>query len=210
MWKKDEMAPSTPNASAQDERAPGRESARRASTPSERATIGPSITIRGEVSGDEDILIQGNVEGSVDLKQHSVTVGREGRVKANITGRVVTVEGRVEGDLIAQEQVVLRSSAHVQGDLTAPRVVLEDGATFRGLVDMGDASPRGGRAAATSGTQSSRETTSSTGSGTSTGSAGSGDTSKDSDKSSSSSSSTKTSSRTDKDTTEKASSRAVS
>ncbi|MCG6956679.1 MAG: polymer-forming cytoskeletal protein [Gemmatimonadetes bacterium] len=201
MWKKDEMEPSTPNASAQDQRVPGRESARRASTPSERATIGPSITIRGEVSGDEDILIQGNVEGSVDLKQHSVTVGREGRVKADITGRVVTVEGRVEGDLIAQEQVILRSSAHVQGDLTAPRVVLEDGATFRGLVDMGDASPRGGRAAATAGTQSSRETASST---------GSGDASKDADKSSSSSSSAKTSSRTDKDTSDKASSRAVS
>jgi cytoskeletal protein CcmA (bactofilin family) len=61
-------------------------------------------------------------------------------VKANISGRVVTVEGEVEGDLRAQEQVILRSSARVQGDLTAPRVVLEDGANFRGLVDMGEAS----------------------------------------------------------------------
>ena len=142
MWKKDEMGPSTPSGSAQDERSSTRESARRSSPPAERATIGPSITIRGEVTGDEDLLIQGNVDGSVDLALQAVTVGREGRVKANITGRVVIVEGSVEGDLKAQEQVILRSSAHVQGDITAARVVLEDGASFRGLVDMGEAAKR--------------------------------------------------------------------
>ena len=112
----------------------------------ERATIGRSITIRGEVTGDEDLLIQGRVEGSVDLKQHSVTVGPEGQVKASIGGRIVTVEGRVEGNLTAQEQIILRKSAWVQGDIAAPRVVLEDGASFRGGVDMGDAT--GGRAGA--------------------------------------------------------------
>jgi cytoskeletal protein CcmA (bactofilin family) len=102
----------------------------------ERAAIGRSITIRGEVTGEEDLLIQGRVEGSVDLKEQAVTVGREGTVKANISGRMVTVEGEVEGDLTALEQVILRSSARVQGDITAPRVVLEDGATFRGGIDM--------------------------------------------------------------------------
>jgi cytoskeletal protein CcmA (bactofilin family) len=91
------------------------------------------------VTGDEDLLIQGRVDGSVDLKQHSVTVGREGEVKANIIGRVVTVEGKVEGNLSADEQVILRASATVQGDISAPRVVLEDGARFRGGVDMGEA-----------------------------------------------------------------------
>jgi cytoskeletal protein CcmA (bactofilin family) len=104
----------------------------------ERATIGRSITIKGEVSGDEDLLIQGQVDGSVNLKQQTVTVGKEGRVKADITGRVVTVEGEVEGNLKAEEQVVLRSSARVQGDIVAPRVVLEDGGVFRGGIDMGD------------------------------------------------------------------------
>ncbi len=108
-----------------------------------RATIGRSITIRGEVSGDEDLLIQGRVDGSVDLKQHAVTVGPEGEVKASITARLVTVEGSVEGDLRAEEQIILRSSARVQGDLTAPRVVLEDGARFRGGVDMGEDDDRG-------------------------------------------------------------------
>jgi cytoskeletal protein CcmA (bactofilin family) len=104
----------------------------------ERATIGRSISIKGEVTGDEDLLIQGRVEGSVNLKQHSVTVGREGEVKADISGKVITIEGRVQGNLMADEQVVLRSSAQVQGDIVSPRVVLEDGARFRGGIDMGE------------------------------------------------------------------------
>lgn len=118
---------------------------------SERATIGRSITIKGEVSGDEDLLIQGRVDGTVDLKQHAVTVGGEGKVNANITGRVVTVEGEVEGDLQAEEQVILRNSARVQGDIQAPRVILEDGASFRGLVDMGDPSKDQAKAGGSSG-----------------------------------------------------------
>ena len=134
MWKKDEVTPGT---ARQTEAAPRPEAPRRANAGTERATIGPSITIKGEVTGDEDLLIQGRVEGSVELQLQSVTVGGDGRVKANITARVVTVEGEVEGDLRAQEQVVLRGSARVTGDITAPRVVLEDGARFRGLVDMG-------------------------------------------------------------------------
>jgi cytoskeletal protein CcmA (bactofilin family) len=104
----------------------------------ERATIGRSITLRGDVTGDEDLLIQGHVEGTVDLHQHSVTVGSEGEVVASIVGRVVTVEGRVEGNISGTEQVILRSSALVKGDIRAPRVVLENGARFRGLVDMGE------------------------------------------------------------------------
>ena len=119
----------------------------RAAPVGERATIGRSITIRGEVSGDEDLLIQGQVDGSVELKEQAVTVGREGKVKANITGRMVTVEGEVEGNLRADDQVILRSSAKVQGDITAPRVVLEDGATFRGGIDMGTPSTKGDKAA---------------------------------------------------------------
>lgn len=144
MWKKEEMQPPTPAPRMDPTPAPERpasvshsQSHSHASS-GERATIGRSITIRGEVTGDEDLLIQGRVDGSVDLKQHSVTVGREGEVKANITARVVTVEGKVEGNLSADEQVILRASATVQGDISAPRVVLEDGARFRGGVDMGE------------------------------------------------------------------------
>jgi cytoskeletal protein CcmA (bactofilin family) len=137
MWKKDEPTPAAPPRSEAPSRAESRRSTGDAPS-SERAIIGPSITIKGEVSGDEDLLIQGQVEGSVELDLHSVTVGRDGRVKANITARVVTVEGNVEGDLLAEEQIILRSSARVMGDITAPRVVLEDGASFKGLVDMGE------------------------------------------------------------------------
>jgi cytoskeletal protein CcmA (bactofilin family) len=138
MWRRDEAPNPMPSQPQPEKQAPRPETLR-SSPPvaGERATIGRSITIRGEVSGDEDLLIQGQVEGSVDLKDQSVTVGREGKVKANITGRMVTVEGEVEGNLKADEQVILKSSARVQGDIVAPRVALEDGATFRGGIDMG-------------------------------------------------------------------------
>ncbi len=144
MWKKED-APEPGTVSRPEPVVPAAPVAERVTIPTtkpavtlERATIGRSISIKGEVTGDEDLLIQGRVEGSVNLKQHSVTVGREGEVKADITGRVITIEGRVQGNLMADEQVVLRSSAQVQGDIVSPRVVLEDGARFRGGVDMGD------------------------------------------------------------------------
>jgi cytoskeletal protein CcmA (bactofilin family) len=132
VWKREEEQPVRPTpqgASSETVKAPAARSG--------RATIGPSIVIKGEVSGSEDLLIQGRVEGSVALALHAVTVGGGGRVKADISGRVITVEGDVEGDLEAEEQIVLRGSAKVEGDLRAPRVVLEDGASFRGMVDMG-------------------------------------------------------------------------
>ena len=98
--------------------------------------IGPSITIKGDVSGDEDLVIQGRIEGKVNLGQHNVTIGPDGRVKADVHGRTVIVEGEVEGDLRAQEQIILRQTAKVLGSITAPRVSLEDGAVFRGGIEM--------------------------------------------------------------------------
>lgn len=147
MWKRDEAPNPVPNEPQPEKPMTRPDPPRPAPVTGERATIGRSITIKGEVSGDEDLLIQGQVDGSVDLKQQAVTVGREGKVKAHITGRMVTVEGEVEGNLNADEQVILRSSARVQGDITAPRVVLEDGATFRGGIDMGPPSAKAHRAA---------------------------------------------------------------
>lgn len=139
MWKKDGPPTPPPLHPRGETRARGVAPQERGGVNAERATIGRSISIKGEVRGEEDLLIQGRVDGSVDLKLNSVTVGSEGRVKANIIGRVVTVEGEVEGDLHAEEQVILTSTARVQGDLAAPRIVLENGATFRGLVDMREA-----------------------------------------------------------------------
>lgn len=140
MWKKEEESDRpTPRVDAAHVAA---ERPARPTTSKDRATIGRSIAIRGDVTGDEDLLIQGRVEGSVDLSEHAVTVGPEGEVKASIVARIVVVEGTVEGNLRADEQVILRSSAHVQGDIEAPRVVLEDGARFRGGVDMGETDSR--------------------------------------------------------------------
>jgi cytoskeletal protein CcmA (bactofilin family) len=134
MWNKEQGVPGQPTAatvtSPEAPRAPVVGSTK-------HATIGPSIVVRGEVSGNEDLLILGQLDGSVTLGLNSVTVGGGGRVKADITGRIITIEGNVEGNLNAKEQIILRGSAIVQGDLKAPRVVLEDGASFRGLVDMG-------------------------------------------------------------------------
>ncbi|HUF75234.1 MAG TPA: polymer-forming cytoskeletal protein [Longimicrobiales bacterium] len=138
MWKKEEEQAVRPTQAP----APSPEPVRAPAVRSGPATIGPSIVIHGEVSGSEDLLIQGQIDGSVSLGAHSVTVGGGGRVNADISGRVITIEGDVEGDLTAQEQIVLRGSAKVLGDIKAPRVVLEDGASFRGLVDMGTARER--------------------------------------------------------------------
>lgn len=139
MWKKEETMPdyTTPN----QDRIPQAPLTTATTAPAERATVGRSIVFRGDLSGEEDLVIQGRVEGSVNLGQHSVTVGPDGEVIASIVGRVVTVEGRVEGNIDGAEQVTLKSSSHVKGDITAPRVVLENGARFRGLVDMGDDEP---------------------------------------------------------------------
>ena len=143
MWKKEDGPDST--AAPRPAATPGVERIGSPRASGGAASIGRSITIRGEVTGDEDLLIQGHVEGSVNLKQHAVTVGSEGEVKADITARIITVEGSVEGNLNAQEQVILRNAAVVEGDIAAPRVVLEDGARFRGGVDMGETVEKSGR-----------------------------------------------------------------
>ncbi len=139
MWKKGELEEqgSAPQAHKAEE--PHVELSPSAPRSGEQATICRSISIRGDVTGDEDLVIQGRVDGSVSLAQHGVTVGPEGQVKANISARIVTVEGRVEGNLTGDEQVILRRSARVEGDIMSPRVVLEEGAYFRGGVDMGEA-----------------------------------------------------------------------
>lgn len=103
--------------------------------------IGPSIKIKGEVTGDEDLLIQGTVEGSVDLSEHEVTVGQSGQVAADITAKSIRIDGSVTGDINGNENVVISKSGNVRGNIVAPRVTLEDGAIFKGSIDMdpGDA-----------------------------------------------------------------------
>ena len=102
----------------------------------DKAVIGPSITIKGELSGSEELMIQGQVQGTVDLKQNSVTVGEKANVDADICAKAIHVEGIVKGNLFAEATIVLHPTANVVGNMKAPRVSLEDGARFRGKIDM--------------------------------------------------------------------------
>ncbi len=100
------------------------------------AVIGPSIQIDGTLKGDEDLLIQGKVEGTIELKKNSVTVGESGEVKADIYAHTIVLEGQVEGKIVGSERVVMKKTAQIRGTLVAPRVMLEDGAKFNGTIDM--------------------------------------------------------------------------
>ena len=98
--------------------------------------IGPTINIKGDVTGDENLVIEGTVEGKVDLGSKDVTIGASGKVKANIFASVIKVEGEVQGDMTGAEKVVISKTGMVQGNIEAPRVTLEDGAKFKGSIDM--------------------------------------------------------------------------
>ena len=100
------------------------------------ASLGPSITIKGDLSGGEDLLIEGRVEGQVSVPKHGVTIGKSGRVTADVYSKTIVVEGEVKGNLYGDENVVVRQSGRVEGNIKAPRVSLEGGSTFRGSIDM--------------------------------------------------------------------------
>lgn len=103
---------------------------------SEVATIGKSVVVKGELSGSEDLFVDGEVEGSIVLRGQSLTVGPNGHVRANIEARNVIVHGRVDGDIHASDRVELRKSASLAGDIATARVSIEDGAYFKGSIDI--------------------------------------------------------------------------
>jgi len=100
------------------------------------SVIGPSITINGDLSGSEDLTIHGQVEGGINFREHSVSIGAQGRVVADIVAKNIIVEGRLKGDLRGSEQVTVASTGQVSGDIHSPRVVLNDGCQFKGSIDM--------------------------------------------------------------------------
>lgn len=100
------------------------------------AVIGPGIHISGDISGDENLLVEGRVEGKINLDAHQVEVGQGGRVNADIRAKVVKIAGEVRGDLVGMEKVIISSSGNVHGNIVTPRMVLEDGAMFKGGIDM--------------------------------------------------------------------------
>lgn len=98
--------------------------------------IGKSIVINGELSGAEDLTVEGRVEGKIEVPDHVLTVGSSGRVKAQVTAKAIVVLGQVTGNLIATEKVDIQESGSVEGDIIAPRVAIADGSHFRGSIDM--------------------------------------------------------------------------
>jgi cytoskeletal protein CcmA (bactofilin family) len=98
--------------------------------------IGQTITVKGSIAGNENLIIEGTVDGSVDLPQHDLTIGESGQVVADLNAKTVKVDGQVTGDVVGAEKIVISKTGRVNGNLIAPRVTLEDGAKFKGSIDM--------------------------------------------------------------------------
>jgi cytoskeletal protein CcmA (bactofilin family) len=98
--------------------------------------IGKSVVIKGELNGSEDLTIEGQVEGTIQLKDHILTIGPNGRIKAQVFAKSVIVLGEVTGNVTASDKVDIRDNGSVDGDIIAPRVAIAEGAHFRGSVDM--------------------------------------------------------------------------
>ena len=107
-----------------------------AASSADQATIGKSLVIKGEVTGSESLYIDGRVEGSINLAGNRVTVGRNGVVSANINAREIVVLGKVRGNLTASDRVDIRSDGSLTGDVVAARISIEDGAFFKGGIDI--------------------------------------------------------------------------
>jgi cytoskeletal protein CcmA (bactofilin family) len=105
-------------------------------TPQEQATLGKSLVIKGEVTGSESLYIDGRVEGSINLPGNRVTVGRNGVVSANISAREIVILGKVRGNMTASDRFDIRSEGSLTGDITAQRVSIEEGAYFKGGIDI--------------------------------------------------------------------------
>lgn len=105
-------------------------------TEHKRSFLSPSISIKGDISGNEDLVVDGEVEGTIKLPENEVLIGPKGHAKANVTALTVSVEGRVNGDIHGKDRVVVKQSGRIEGDVTAPRVILEDGCQFNGSIQM--------------------------------------------------------------------------
>ena len=100
------------------------------------ALIGRSVVINGELNGSEDLTIEGHVDGKVELREHTLTIGIDGRVKAHVFAKSVVVQGELIGNINASERVEIHENGSVDGDIIAPRVAIAEGAHFRGSIDM--------------------------------------------------------------------------
>ena len=101
----------------------------------EVAHIGKSVVVKGELSGSEDLYLDGEVEGSIELREHHLTIGPHGKVRASVNARDVVVHGQVNGNVHGSERVELKKSAVLTGDIVTQRIVIEDGAVFKGSLE---------------------------------------------------------------------------
>ena len=143
MWKRDEaVSPASGQPAVSPPPAP-----LVAGTPSPRpeashnlekdiVNIGKSVVIKGELNGSEDLTIEGHVEGTIQLRDHVLTIGPNGRIKAQVFAKAVVVLGEMTGNVTASDKVDIRDNGSVDGDIVAPRVAIAEGAHFRGSVDM--------------------------------------------------------------------------
>jgi cytoskeletal protein CcmA (bactofilin family) len=142
MWKPNQPGNQTPSEPARPATpTPSFEPAARggaAAAPAagDQATIGKSLVIKGEVSGSESLYVDGKIEGTINLPGNRVTVGRNGQVAANITAREIVVLGKVRGNMTASDRVDIRSEGSLTGDVAAQRISIEDGAFFKGGIDI--------------------------------------------------------------------------
>ena len=155
MWKRDEAVKpagqpaGTPPPSPMPASAPAsRADEGRSIGGREMINIGKSVVIKGELNGSEDLTIEGHVEGKIELRDHVLTIGPNGRIKAELFAKSVIVLGEVTGNVTASEKVDIRDNGSVDGDIISPRVAIAEGAHFRGSVDMQRAAAAASRPAA--------------------------------------------------------------
>ncbi len=100
------------------------------------ANVGKSITLKGDLSGSEDVMVEGRVEGRVELPNNQLTVGANGTVQAEVNAKTVIVVGKISGNVTATERLEIQASGYVEGDVTSPRLIVEEGATLNGSIAM--------------------------------------------------------------------------
>jgi cytoskeletal protein CcmA (bactofilin family) len=110
----------------------------RGTSTGQTAVIGPVIEIKGELTGSEDLVIDGTVNGKVDLNEHHLTIGPGGHITANISAKRITIRGEVRGNVTAREMVLIKEKGKVWGDIVTPRISISDGAFFTGSIEMGE------------------------------------------------------------------------
>jgi len=150
MWKPSQSEPSVPVSGPETQRPTASvasvESASRNAAPAgDQAVISKGLFVKGEISGTESLYIDGKVEGAINLPGNRVTIGRNGTVGANVTAREVVVMGKVRGNVTASDRVDIRAEGALSGDVSAARISIEDGAFFKGGIDIRKADAKPGQ-----------------------------------------------------------------